>query len=246
MRGYDKSGVVEAIRAAGGAIFALTSEPQSLASEAEASWGLGFPSIGDPHQEILNECRERGWIDLFVNDSADGLLEARSWSSHLKGFFQPGVLALAPEGRVLYRWRCRPTRRNVGGALERPTPEHAWRETRSRLEGTHPEPPLDDAPELDTKAPAWPLFVLLLLAHGRFLTPREFPLGRSDDAQSADPRQMFPRLIGFGAAWLAAFALLPTLWVGLALVGWGLIVSPGVARIHREFQNVPEGEPGPT
>ena len=39
------------------------------------------------------------------------------------------------------------------------------------------------------------------------------------------------------------FAFLPTLWVLAALVAWGIFVWPGVAQVHREFQNAPEGEP---
>ncbi len=144
---------------------------------------------------------------------------------------------------MLYRWRCRPTRKNVGGAVERPTPEHVWAEAQSRLTGTREEPGLDDSPALDTKAPPWPLFVLLLLAHGWFVRPKPFPLGRADDSQSANPRGVIPRVVGFIGAWVAAFVFLPTVWVTLALVAWCVLVWPGVAEIHREFQNVPDGEP---
>ena len=46
---------------------------------------------------------------------------ASTWMSHPKGYFQPGVLALSQQGRVLYRWRCRPSRQNVG-VDEEPAP----------------------------------------------------------------------------------------------------------------------------
>ena len=42
-----KSGVLDEIRAAGGEVFAVTSEPQTLATEAEEEWDLGFPVVGD-------------------------------------------------------------------------------------------------------------------------------------------------------------------------------------------------------
>ena len=66
MRGYGKDGVVDAIRAAGGEIFAITSEPHSLAMNAHEHWETGFEHVGDPHQEILGECKDRGWLSLFV------------------------------------------------------------------------------------------------------------------------------------------------------------------------------------
>ncbi len=153
------------------------------------------------------------------------------------------MLALTKEGRVLYRWRCRPTRKNVGGAVERPTPDYVWEQVQKRLDGPAEDAPLDHHAEMDVKPPPWPFFVSLLLAHGWFIRPKVFPLGRPDDAQSAKPQQMIPRVIGFIALWLAAFAFLPTLWVGAALAAWAAFVWPGIARVNREFQNVPEGEP---
>ena len=236
--------MADAIREAGGAIIAVTSEPQSLATEAEESWDFGFPAVGDPHHEILGACRERGWLDLFVNTES-ALLTTRFWAAHPKGYFQPGVLALTSEGRVLYRWRGRPTRKNMGGATERPTAEHTWSQVQSRLRAAPAEePPLDDSPALDMKGIPWVLFLAMLLAHGWFLRPKTFPYTRSDEEPSANPVYMIPRIVGFVGAWAAAFAFMPTGWVALALAGWLALVWPGLARIHRGFQNVPEGEPG--
>ena len=242
MRGYAQAGVVDAIRAAGGEIFAVTSEPQSLASEAEEDWAFGFPSIGDPHHEILGVCRERGWLDLFVKQ-VPVATKIRPWASHPRGYFQPGVLALSREGRVLYRWRCRPTHQNIGGAIQRPTAEYTWAQIQARLAEGSEDAPLDATPEFDAKAPPWPLFVLMLLAHGWFRRPRPFPLGRQDDAPSAKPQAMIPRLLGFATAWVAAFALLPPLWVTLALVAWIAFVTPGIIELGRLFQHAPTGEP---
>ena len=41
-------GVVEKIRAAGGEVYAITSEPQHLADQAHEHWELNFENIGDP------------------------------------------------------------------------------------------------------------------------------------------------------------------------------------------------------
>ena len=242
MRGYEKAGVVDAIRAAGGEIFAVRSEPQSLATEAEEDWAFGFPSVGDPHHEILGVCQERGWLDLFVQQMPAKKM-IRPWASHPGGYFQPGVLALSREGRVLYRWRCRPTHQNIGGALQRPTAEYTWAQIQTGLAERSGDAPLDIAPELDAKAPPWPLFVLMLLAHGWFWRPRPFPLGRPDDPPSAKPPAMFVRLLGFAGAWVAAFALLPPIWVTAALAAWVALVAPGVIELGRLFQHAPAGAP---
>ena len=238
---------MDEIRAAGGEIFAVTSEPQSLATEAEGEWKLNFSAIGDPHHEILAGCRERGWLDLFVNENTGHMKEARSWASHLNGYFQPGTLALTKEGRVLYRWRCRPTRENVGGAIMRPTPQYTWDQIQGRIDQSAEvqpaDAPLDDDPELDAKPVYWPLFMLLLLAHGWFLRPKVFPTGRKDEKQGR-PDKMWPRIIGFTLLLIGAFALLPILWSTVGLILWGALVGPKIARYNREFQNVRAGQPG--
>ena len=127
-----KSGVLDAVRAAGGEVFGMTSEPQSLATEAEEAWEIGFPCVGDPHHEIRDDLRDRGWLSLFANEDY-GHLRMRPWASHPKGYFQPGVLAVGRGGRILYRWRCRPQYSNMSGAGQRPTPQYVWREIESRL-----------------------------------------------------------------------------------------------------------------
>ena len=128
-----KAGVPEKIKAAGGGIFAITSEPQTLAREAEQTWELDFPAVGDPHHEIADACRERGWLQLFVNPKARLLADATGFAAHPKGYFQPGLLAITRTGRVLYRWRGRPTRKNAGGATSRPLAEDVWRQIEAAI-----------------------------------------------------------------------------------------------------------------
>ena len=237
-----KSGALDAIRAAGGEVFGLTSEPQSLATEASETWELGYPCVGDPHHEIRDACQDRGWLGVFANEDA-GHLRRRPWASHPKGYFQPGVLAVSREGRVLYRWRCRPLRQNMSGAGQRPTPQHVWAAIQSRLSQGAPDAALDEQPEFARRDAPWPLFVALLLAHGWFLRPKAFPLARPGDAPSAKPQRMFRRMAVFAGAWVAAFALLPAVWVALGLAAWAAVALPGVVALHRQFQHIPNGEP---
>ena len=241
MRGYQSDGVVAAIREAAGEIFAITSEPQSLARNAQDHWETGFEHVGDPHQEILGQCRDRGWLSLFVNEWGDDFVAgAIGWVSHPKGYFQPGVLALSRNARVLYRWRCRPTRKNIGGALMRPTAPHVW----SKVQAALAEPadaldvPHDGDPTFDTRPVPWPVFVTLLLANGWFLGPVGFDQRVGGVTLAVRKRNAFLRIPFFIAAWVAAFAYLP-LWIpALAFAGWVAKITPGVRMVNRRFQNV--------
>lgn len=237
-----KSGALDAIRAAGGEVFGLTSEPQSLATEASETWALGYPCIGDPHHEIRDACQDRGLLGVFANENA-GHLGSRPWASHPKGYFQPGVLAINREGGVLYRWRCRPLRQNMSGAGQRPTPQYIWEEIQSRLSQSAPNAALDEVPEFARQDLSWPTFLAHLLAHGWFLRPKAFPLARPGDKPSAKFQRMKRRMAVFAGAWVAAFALLPTGWVVLGLAAWAVVALPGVVALHRQFQHIPQGEP---
>ena len=130
-------GIVDRIRAAGGEIYAITSEPQRLADEAHKHWTLDFENVGDPHQEISKTCTERGWLTLFANRGDLGFLQrGANWNvEHPKGFFQPGVLALTNARRVLYRWRSVPSSENLNGTTARPTARYVWKRHR-RLPST--------------------------------------------------------------------------------------------------------------
>lgn len=245
MRGYAKSGVLEAVRGAGGELYAITSEPHSLARNAQEDWATGMTHVGDPHQEIAATCRERGWLSLFRHQHADGFVqEGKSWVSHPGGYFQPGVLALTGAGRVLYRWRSRPERGNLGGAIARPTPAHVLRSVRAALDaaGDPMDAPYDEAPELDAARVPWPLFVALLFANGWFLRPLAFDQRTDGTAVPRRIRSAALRLAVFVAAWLVAGWLLPLWLVGCGLVAWVVAITPGLRLVHRNFQKVRPGE----
>jgi len=243
LRGYAQAGVPEAIRAAGGEIYAVSSEPQALSSRAQEQWGFGFESVGDPHQEIADLCRDRGWLDLFVNPRLEFLRMSTKGTAfdpqHPKGYFQPGVLALSRAGRVLYRWRGTPNRSNIGGAVARPTAEHVWEKVQRSMqaaEGTG-DAPLDADPPLDQRGVPWPLFVLLLSANGWFVWPRGF--GQRPGGPTPQRRVLNAafRLVGFAAAWALAFAVLPTPLVGVAFLATAAWITRGILFVNREFQN---------
>jgi peroxiredoxin len=237
-----KAGVVDEIRAAGGEIYAITSEPQRLADDARESWQLTFETLGDPHHEIVDACRERGWLDIIINEKL-GLHERGMGSaprySHPKGYFQPGVLAIDANARVLYRWRGVPTRKNIGGAIQRPTADHVF-ECITTARGSDADAELDPNPVLDSRAAPWPLFVALLIANGWFIRPRPFPYVEGGPSAPKRIVRVMIRLALFIGAWACAFAWLPSLWVGAALAAWLLWITPGVRFINEQFQNVPD------
>jgi hypothetical protein len=228
----------------GGGVYAVTSEPQTLAREARETWGLSFESVGDPHHEIADELRRRGWLHLVVNDTdADFKGVGADWRQHPKGYFQPGAIAIARNGRVLYRWRSIPNRRNTGGAAHRAIPAHVWTEIKKALArpADSPNAPLDDPPA-DRLTPPWPLFVCLLVANGNFLRPRPFPSLRDGTMPTRRLKAACWKIVAFLGAWGAAFTWLPPGLVLLALVGWAAWITPGLRHVHRAFQNVKEGD----
>ena len=233
-----KSGVVDKIRAAGGEVFAITSEPQALATEAQEDWGLNFPVVGDPHHEIREACRARGWVDVFFNEDI-GHLRERSWAAHPKGYYQPAVLAVNNQGRVLYRWRCVPRYSNMSGAGARPEAQYTWDRLAAAQTATD-DAPLDRDPLMGAETLSWPRFLLILYAHGWFVRPRAFPLARPEDNVRVSPGAMMQRVYGFVVLWVLALLFLPVVWVvGLAGL-WVLIMLPGCIEIHRQFQNDPD------
>ena len=230
--------MVDQIREAGGEVFGITSEPQALAVEAEEAWNLNFPIVGDPHHEIRKVCAERDWLDLFYNENA-GHLRNRKWTSHPKGYYQPGVLAIHKTGRVLYRWRCVPKFSNMAGAGSRPEAIYTLEEIKNNFESAK-DAPMDKNPKLPYEPQSWPRFLLGMTAHGWFLRPKVFPLMREGDKPSANPEKMMRRVWGFLAMWGVLLAVLPTSWVGIAAAVWFAVLTPGIIEIHKQFQNEPE------
>ena len=221
-------------------MYAITSEPQALANRARDDWQLPFECIGDPHHEIADAARERGWLDLYTQEADDFLIRDTVWDvTHPKGFFQPGVLVLKSDGRLLYRWRSLPSRSNAGGAAGRPNPEHVWCEVRESLaQESVEDAALDDAPRLDGKPVIFPLFAAALMANGWFMRPRPFTY----QGDGRNPMKRMPmvllRLFLFVVLWAGAFAFLPTPWVSVALILYLTIAVRGIRKVYATFQTM--------
>ena len=216
--------MVEKIRAAGGEVFAISSEPQHLANQAHEHWDLNFDNIGDPHQEIPRVCDERDWLTLYANrGDTEFLQRGADWTvEHPKGFFQPGVLAVTQSARILYRWRSVPSDKNLNGTVARPTADHVWRSIDASLrEGDAAgHSAHDDNPEVDSAPPPVALFMAALIANGWFLRVKSFVYSPGVASTPARLKKALSRWPPFIIAWLAAFVWLPTLWVSIGLVSW--------------------------
>ena len=240
-----KEGVVEKIRAAGGEVYAVTSEPQHLADQAREHWELDFESVGDPHQEISRTCSERGWLTLYANaGDLEFLQRGAPWKvEHPKGYFQPGVLALTSAGRVLYRWRSVPSAENLNGTLARPTAQHAWGAIESSLaEGDGASDAAhDDDPVVDSAPPVRALFIAAVIANGWFLGVRSFAYSPGVGSVSARFSAAFSRWLLFFAFWIAAFVFAPAPLVAAALafwvvwIAWDVRKTLGVLNVQKEL-----------
>jgi hypothetical protein len=73
------------------------------------------------------------WVKAITHAAMKNGIRSSARMNRRRVDFQPGVLSLASDGRVLYRWRGRPTRKNMGGATERPTAEHVFNRVSSAL-----------------------------------------------------------------------------------------------------------------
>jgi len=230
--------VVEEIRAAGGEVFGISSEPHSLASEAEVTWEMTIPVIGDPHHEIREDLKARGWLDIFYNEDT-GHLRERSWANHPKGYFQPAVIAIDEKARVLYRWRAVPKMSNIGGAGARPDPRYTWDRIQAGMASTC-DADLDVEPTLTEKDPPWLFSLWIHLANGWFIRPTSLSLDRDGSGGFARARTAMRRTYVFFAAWIVALLLLPLTSVGIAALVWMVAVTPGIIEIHRQFQFEPD------
>ena len=244
MRSYLETGVVDKIRAAGGELYAITSEPQYLADQAHEHWELNFDNVGDPHQEIPRICDERGYLTLYTSRGDTTFLQrGADWQvEHPKGFFQPGVLAITQSSRILYRWRSVPSDENLNGTVARPTPGHVWRALEAALpQGDNAgDAAHDDNPEIDSPAPPRLVFIAALVANGWFMGLKSFAYSPGSEPTPIRFKKAFSRWPVFIALWVAAFILLPTLWVAAALVAWALWIGRDIRTTLDAMMDVQE------
>ena len=235
-----KQDIVDQVRAAGGEIYAITSEPQHLANQAHEDWGLTFENVGDPHQEISQVCSERGWLTLYANrGDTEFLQRGAEWKvEHPKGYFQPGVLAITNEHRLLYRWRSVPSEANLHGTLARPTATHVWNAVQEALSAgdTAADAALDDDPVIDAAPPPRALFIAALLANGWFIRVKSLVYSPGVEVGPSRWPKILSRWLVFIAFWAIALWLLPAVVVGLGFAAWLAWVVRDTKRVMGKLQ----------
>ena len=181
-------------------------------------------NIGDPHQEISKTCSKRGWLTLYANrGNLEFLQSGADWEiEHPKGFFQPGVLALTNDARVLYRWRSVPSSENLNCTAMRPTAAHVWASTERALAAGDSAADVlhDDSPVVDQRPPPRILFLAAIVANGWFVQPRSFMYSPGMESIPARFKKAFSRWILFFLLWAVALVALPVGWVSGAFVAW--------------------------
>jgi hypothetical protein len=142
---------------------------------------MSVPVVGDPHHEVREDLKARGWLEVFYNEDA-GHLRERDWANHPNGYFQPAVIAIHNSGQVLYRWRCVPKFSNMSGAGGRPEARYTWDQLQDALsssagsseqEPSRQDAELDQEPVMGAGDLSWFKFLVILTAHGWFLRPRQ-------------------------------------------------------------------------
>jgi hypothetical protein len=176
----------------------------------------------------------------FLQRGADWEIE------HPNGFFQPGVLALTSQSRVLYRWRSIPSEENLHGTSMRPTAAHAWQniEQTFSLGDEAEDAAHDDNPAVDSGPPPRPLFFAALIANGWFLKAKSFMYSPGSPPIPARFKRVMSRWPVFVLVWIAAFTLLPPTWVGAGLVGWIIWIARDLRKVLADMGSQVEIKPG--
>ena len=220
-------------------MYAVSSEPQRLAEQAHEHWQLSFENVGDPHQEISKTCSERGWLTLYANrGSLDFLQNGANWViEHPKGFFQPGVLALTKEHRVLYRWRSVPSSANLNGTAMRPTPAHVWENTEQALAagGSSGDAIHDNNPLVDQRPPPKIIFFAAIIANGWFIKLRSFMYSPGMGSIPARFKTTISRWVPFVLFWIVALLALPLGWVGVSFALWSAWITIKLKKTMKEM-----------
>lgn len=106
----DFNDQLDAIRARGGSLVAITSHADD---QAAANHGLKFDVVVD---EVNAEAKK---YDIFVTPKEDSPLASVD-GVYPNGMVQPGVVIEGADGAILYHWAIVPNEANIGGAKDRP------------------------------------------------------------------------------------------------------------------------------
>lgn len=129
------------IKAAGGQILVVTSESQKYANEANKKWKLpSLQILGDPSCSLARHLKASGLLDVFISVPE---LATDEWTArhpymfaYTNGCAQPSTLVVSREKQVWFSHAVIPSRKNGGGAVDRPILSDVWREVCQTKLGT--------------------------------------------------------------------------------------------------------------
>lgn len=139
------------MRAAGGCVFAVTSEPQRLADQARVNWRLSFPVYGDPThtlgRHLISKNLVPGLIIMDQQQLAQEPARTQRWyanhpfmKKYNDGCAQPAIAVLQQgsggQPFVAFSAAVHPNANNGFGAADRPNPRQLWTAFKNTAAGT--------------------------------------------------------------------------------------------------------------
>ena len=105
------------IEAAGGKLYAVTSEDDEGIQKARENWKIDYDILSDRNLELAKRYK----VSITHGKDAHGGVEM-----YPDGMSQPAVIALDKTGKVVFQWIMIPSEMNMGGALDRPLASDLW------------------------------------------------------------------------------------------------------------------------
>jgi len=120
--------VLDAIRARGGELIAVTAQDLEGARTAKRDWLLRYPVVSDPSLGLAT----RYGVAVTPRDQTP---LAGDPNAYPHGMSQPALVAVSRGAGVVYSWAIDPATMNLGGASDRPIPRDAWTAIEAALDG---------------------------------------------------------------------------------------------------------------
>lgn len=92
------------IKAAGGALLAVTADPPENLERTRSSSGFSDTVIVDPENILAKELKSRGRLDVAISTNG-----AAWFRGYKHGMTQPALLVMKNDGTVLQRWAIVPS-----------------------------------------------------------------------------------------------------------------------------------------
>lgn len=111
---------------------AISSSDQEEMDKLKSELSLSFDTISDRENQFRGKLKSDGILDIpCYTDESHPRMTAANFPH---GAVQPAIIAFRPGGKVAYRWAITPSKKNLGGATDRPVLEDIWAHVKSGSE----------------------------------------------------------------------------------------------------------------